>query len=190
MIVEVEVAAERRHPFEVPAHAAFEFFDLRQRRARRDEKRHVALREMNHGAVEMIGQQRTARAAGFPVGAEHEVIDDQLALAAEQVGQRLLAVRSVEHVSLVDLHPGQLASFFAQRVARFRERLFLGEMRLAGGKPFVLGDDAMRFHGLFLDATARPASSSRCRRRRAASGWRCGRRRARRMPASSVWRRP
>jgi hypothetical protein len=40
----------------MPAHAAFEFFDLRQRRARHDHERDIALRKMGHGAVEMIGQ--------------------------------------------------------------------------------------------------------------------------------------
>ena len=190
VIVEVEVAAARRHPFEVPAHARFEFIDLRQRGARHDDERHVALREVDDGTVKMIGQERAARAAGFPVGAEHEVIDDQLALAAEQVGQGFLAARPVEHVSLVDFHPGQLAPLFAQRIARAAKSFFLGEVRLAGGEPFVLGDDAMRFHGSLLDATAEPASSSRRRRHRAASEWRCGRRRARRTPVSSAWRRP
>jgi hypothetical protein len=68
---------------------------------------------MDHRAVEMIGQQRTARTAFFPVGAEHEVIDDQLALAAEQIGQRLLAARSLEYVALVHALPGQFAALAA-----------------------------------------------------------------------------
>jgi len=77
----------------MPAHAPLEFFDLGERRARDHDEGHVALRKMDHPAVEMIGQERTARAAFFPVGAEHEVIDDQLALAAEQIGQRRSAHR-------------------------------------------------------------------------------------------------
>src|SRR5271155_1086934 len=138
----------------------------------------------------MIGEQRAARAAGFPAGPEHEVIDDQLAFAAEQAGKRLLAVRPDEYVSLVDLHPWQLAALPAQRVARLRKSLFLGEVGLAGCKPFVAGNDLVRFHVTLLNAIRRPASSSRRRRRRAPSGWRCGRRRARRRSASSVSRRP
>jgi hypothetical protein len=101
---------------------------------------------MHHRAVEVIGEQRAARAALLPVRAEHEVIDDQLALAAEQIGERLLAVRGVEHVVLVDLLPRQLAPFAAQRITRARERLFVGEMRLAGSKPFIVRDDLVRLH--------------------------------------------
>ena len=65
----------------------------------------IALRQMNGGAVEMVGQERAARAALLPARTEHEVIDDQLAAAVEQVGQRLLATGSVEHIGLVDLDP-------------------------------------------------------------------------------------
>ena len=65
------------------------------------------------------------------------MIDDQLAAAAEQVGQRLLAVRSVEHVILLDLDPWQFAALGAEPVARVRQFLFMGEMRLARGGPFL-----------------------------------------------------
>ena len=47
-----------------------------------------AERAMDDGAVEMIGEERAARAALLPIRAKHEVIDDQLAFAAKQLGQR------------------------------------------------------------------------------------------------------
>ena len=72
---------------------------------------------MHGGAVEMIGEERAARAAFLPAGTEHEVIDEQLAAAAEQVGERLLAAGPVEHVALVDLNPGQFAALPAELVA-------------------------------------------------------------------------
>ena len=45
--VVVEVAAERRHPFEFPAHALLVGLDLGERRARHHHQRDVALGEMN-----------------------------------------------------------------------------------------------------------------------------------------------
>ncbi|MGA9006212.1 MAG: hypothetical protein WB495_04800, partial [Xanthobacteraceae bacterium] len=66
----------------------------------------------------MVGEIGTARTARFPAGAEHEVIDDELALAAEQIGQGFLAVRPFEHVFLFDLFPGQFAALAAEFVAR------------------------------------------------------------------------
>src|ERR1051326_9452365 len=105
MIIGIEIAAERRHPLEAPAHAFLELFDLGQRRAGDDDERNIALRQMHDAAVEMAGEIRAARAAGFPARTEHKVIDDQLALAAEQVGQGFLAVRTIEYIMLVDPLP-------------------------------------------------------------------------------------
>ena len=98
MVVEVEVAAERGHPFEAPAHAPLEGFDLRERRAGDHDECHVALRQVDNGAVEMVGEIRAAGAAFLPARAKHEMVDDELALAIEELGERLLAVRRVENV--------------------------------------------------------------------------------------------
>jgi hypothetical protein len=48
--------------------------------------------KMDHGAVEMIGEKRAAGAALHPARPKHEVIDHQLALAAEQVGEVFVSV--------------------------------------------------------------------------------------------------
>ena len=151
----------------MPAHAPLERLDLRQRRARHDHEGDVALREVGDRAVEMIGEQRTTRAALLPVRAEHEVVDDQLAVFAEKLGQRFLAVRAIEHVILLDFLPGQLAALAAERVARARKCFFLREMRLAGNEPLVMGDDFMRLHVALLirspmeQANAGSASATR-----------------------------
>src|ERR1700728_1079330 len=97
VIVEVEIAAEGRHPFEMPSHAALEFLDLPERRPGDDDEGDVTLRDVNGRTVEMIGEQRTARAAFLPVGSEHEVVDDELALRAEKAAQRFLAAGTVEN---------------------------------------------------------------------------------------------
>src|SRR3974377_213872 len=69
LIIGIEIAAERRHPLEAPAHAALEVFNFGQRRSRDDYERYVALRQMNDRAVEMVGEKRATRAAGLPAGA-------------------------------------------------------------------------------------------------------------------------
>src|SRR5436190_2028152 len=100
--------------------------------------------EVDGHPVKMIGKIRAARAALFPAGTEHEVIDDELATAFEQFGERLFAARAVEYVVLVNLDPGQFAPPPAQLVAGAGELLLGDEMRLARSKPFVLRDDLVR----------------------------------------------
>ena len=97
----------------MPAHALLELLNLRKRRPRHHDEGDVAFRQMDDRAVEVIGKQRAALAAFFPVGTEHEMVDDQLAFAAEQVGQSLFAVWAVEHIIFLDLFPGQLATLAA-----------------------------------------------------------------------------
>jgi hypothetical protein len=63
------------------------------------------------------------------------MIDDQLAAAAEQVSQRFLAGRAVEHVVLLDLDPWQFAALRAEPVARAGQLLFMREKRPARGGP-------------------------------------------------------
>ena len=52
-----------------------ERFDLGKRRARHGGECHVALRKVDDRAVEMIGEERTTRAAFLPARAKHEMID-------------------------------------------------------------------------------------------------------------------
>ena len=66
-------------------------------------------------------QERAARAALVPARVEHEVVDDELAAALEQVEQARLAVRALEDVVLVDLDHRQLAG--ARRRARRAARV-------------------------------------------------------------------
>ena len=65
------------------------------------------------------------------------MIDDQLVLSSEQVGERLDAVRALEFVVFRDPDPGQVAPLFRDRVERSRERLFLGEQVQARSHPFA-----------------------------------------------------
>ena len=43
---------------------------------------------MRQRARNVIGDERAAAAAFFPIGTEHEVVDDELGLVAEEIGER------------------------------------------------------------------------------------------------------
>ena len=113
VIVVIEIAAERRHPLEFPAHAFLKRFDLGDRRVRDGDERGVAIGEMNRHPVKVIADVRATGAAGFPAGTEHEVIDDQLAAAVEQIGERYLAVGTFEDVGFFNFFPRQFAALAA-----------------------------------------------------------------------------
>src|SRR3954453_5125119 len=66
----------------------------------------------------MVGEVGAALAALFPARPEHEVVDDQLAPAGEQVGQGLLTIRAGEMVGFVHPHPRQPAALRAQPITR------------------------------------------------------------------------
>lgn len=83
----------------------------------------------------------TARAALLPGGAEHEVIEDELAATVEEIDQADRAMFSLECVGLVDLHHRQAATFGGERIAGSGGRFLLDQKGVAGGLPLRLGDD-------------------------------------------------
>src|SRR6266536_5373237 len=113
--------------------------------------------------VEVVGPERADRAAGFVLGIEHEVIDDQLAAAVEELGQCLLAFGSVEDILLLDRLPGQRLPLSGQLVTRASELLLLREQLLARRKPVVVADDAHMPSGPRSSpgSSPRPAMTSR-----------------------------
>jgi hypothetical protein len=81
------------------------------------------------------------------------VVDDELAAAVEQVGQRLAAVRPVEDVLLVHRFPRQIAAPLAQAIAQARELFLLGQELRACSEPLVVRHDGVMHevgHVLFL----------------------------------------
>jgi len=120
-------------------HARLVGGDLGERRARHRGERHVVMLEVRQRAVEMIGQERAAWAARRPARAEHEMIDDELAAAGEQVGQGPAPMRRIERVALLDPHPRQREPLRVHLVAQAHRLLLLGEQCAAGGEPFGLG---------------------------------------------------
>ncbi len=122
----------------MPTHALFENLDFGERCARNDRERHVALCEMDIRAVEMVSKERAARAARFPARTQHEMVDDELVAAVEQV-----VARRVEYIILLHLHPRQITTLATQIVARPGEGFFGGEMRLALLEPILVRYDAV-----------------------------------------------
>jgi hypothetical protein len=79
--------------------------------------------EMLIGGVDVVGTERAADAALLPIGAEHEMLDDELVSALKQVSKRLLALDRVKDICLVDRDPRQLAPLGAQPVSGSRDLL-------------------------------------------------------------------
>jgi len=65
---------------------------LGQRRARDRKETDVAMLQMNADAVEIVGPEGAGLAPFGPVRPQHEVIDNELALARKQIGERGFAV--------------------------------------------------------------------------------------------------
>src|SRR5712692_9586016 len=117
---------------------------------------------MSDVAVEIVRPERAALAPLSPVRTEHEVIDDQLAAALEEIGQSLLAAGDVEDIVLLHSDPRQLPALPAQLVTQPRELFLLDEMLLVRCEPFVARDYGVGFHRL-VSLVQATAFSSRAR---------------------------
>ncbi len=73
----------------MPVHAFFEGGDFGERGTRNGHEGDVVVREVEVGAVYGIGDEGAGGAALGPArfGAEHEMVDDELAAAVEQIGE-------------------------------------------------------------------------------------------------------
>ena len=97
-----------------------------------------------------VGHRRAGRAAGLVARAEHEVVDEQLAAAVEQLRQRARAVVGREPVLLLDPDPGQLAPLPGQLVAQPGVLLLAREQLVAGGRPLLAAHDLVIGHRRLL----------------------------------------
>jgi hypothetical protein len=59
--------------------------------------------------ADVVGQERAGRTALIPVRVEHEMVDQQLTPALEQIQEAGLAIPALEQVLLADLGHRQLA---------------------------------------------------------------------------------
>jgi hypothetical protein len=75
-------------------------------------------------------------ASTIVLGVKHEMVDDQLLLAIEEVTERdRLIARALEEILLVDLDHGELTALSGKDIALVRILLFFLEKNLTGGKP-------------------------------------------------------
>ena len=87
--------------------------------------------------ADLVHPGRATRAALVPTGVEHEVADDELAPALEQIEEADPALGAIELVVLVDLDHRKPATLGVERISLPRELLFLRQQRLARDQPFL-----------------------------------------------------
>src|SRR5262245_19550558 len=121
----------------MPIHALPHLLDALDGRARYGGEGEVGMLEMLERGVDMIGEERTARANVIRIGRQHEMIDRELASRAEQLGKRYLAFWTVKDIVLLDIHPGQGAALGSDAVMQMGEFAFSCEQALARLQPFV-----------------------------------------------------
>ncbi len=141
--VGVEVASERGRPGERPAHPLLVGLELRERRAGDRRQHDVVVGEVDGEAVEPVGDRRAGRTPGLVVGPEHEVIDEELRAASEEVRQRGAPLVGVEAIGLVDPNPRQFLPPPRQLVAAPRQLLFVLEQCEPGLTPLIARNDLM-----------------------------------------------
>jgi hypothetical protein len=98
----------------------------------------------------MIELERAADASLAPVRSEHEMLDDQLAASAEQIGEGFLPVRPIEDIGLLDLDPRQCPPLAAELVAQAGELLFLAQKLGTLCESLFLRYDRVLLHGVGL----------------------------------------
>src|SRR5207248_3280943 len=110
------------------------------------------------------------RHVALEVGAAHEVVDEELRAAVEELGQRLRPLVGVEAVLLVEPHPRQLSPFLRELVVALRELLLALAELLPGGQPLLARPRRVLGHRSLLFSPydrPRPRNSSiRCPRAR------------------------
>src|SRR5262249_14883529 len=117
--------------------------------------------EMDRDAVEIVGPERARLASLFPIGAEHEVIDDQLGAPVEEIGERKGAIRPLELVGLFHPLPGHRHSAARQRIPLAREFLLGSEQFKASLQPFLVRDHFVVEHERLLLMSAAPSFTVR-----------------------------
>src|SRR5207248_3389277 len=105
--------------------------ELRERRARDRRERDAPRPEMRQAPLEVVRDERAALARGLPRWIEHEVVDDELRMLAEEIAQADPTFGRVERVVLLDARHRQRAPLGGELVAHRAEGLLLRDQRLA-----------------------------------------------------------
>jgi hypothetical protein len=89
----------------------------------------------------LTGIRLLTRAAFFTIRRQHEMIDDKLFAAIEQVKQSDWAIGSLEGIRLSDLNHGELTALCCERVAGTSGSFLFEKKLLASCEPFCRGND-------------------------------------------------
>jgi hypothetical protein len=108
--------------------------------------------EVHERPVELIGEARAARAgAELIVGAEHDVVGEQLGAPVEQLRERSLAILGVKDVLLLHGYPRQRPALLRHPLAQLGVfRLERGQIR-AGRLPLLPRSGLVISHGDLLE---------------------------------------
>src|SRR4051795_11033046 len=103
----------------LPAQAPPERLELLEAGPRGDREGHVPRMQVG-GMADLVDEHAAAVTALVLVRSEHEVVEDELAAALEQVHERGLPSRAFEDVVLIDRQAGQPAPGGGELVTRLR----------------------------------------------------------------------
>src|SRR5688572_14177682 len=96
--------------------------------------------------VEAVRDRRARRTSGLVVGAEHEVVNQELRVSSEEISEGCFSFVSVESILLGDSNPGQLLPPPRQIIARSRQFLLGLEQLESCCEPFFTGSSFMLGH--------------------------------------------
>src|SRR5207248_7342909 len=85
--VGVKLAVGRRRPGKDPVHSLFVFLQLRERRPRNRREHHIMVGQVNCYPVKTVRDRRAGRTTRGVVGPEHEMTDEKLRAASEEISQ-------------------------------------------------------------------------------------------------------
>jgi len=139
----IEVTPRRGNPIKFPPHPFLVSQNLVQGCRRNHFERTIAMREMKWDPVVTVCPHRTHWTASFPVGAKHEMIDEQLTVPSEKVEQGFGPVVGLKVVLFRKFDPRKGADFGGYRVASMGKILLFLEKVFTSGIPFFAGNDGV-----------------------------------------------
>src|SRR5262245_34726048 len=105
---------------------------------------------------ELIDDHRASVAADLLIRSEHEVVDEELPAALEEVEKRGISVRSLEPVGLLDQRHRLAAALRGEGVALPRQRLLLREDPFVRCLPLLLWHHVREIHPSLLSKPLSP----------------------------------
>src|ERR1700704_3765638 len=146
MQVVVEVTALRRVPRQVPAHARLELAQTLIRRARHQHQRGIRTLIQVDRIWHVVHSERATRATLVDVVQPHEVVDDELAAAFEQIDEPDCALWALERIVLVDLDGGKRTPLLGKGSELPARGFLLRQQIQTSRKPLLPRSDPGNFH--------------------------------------------